>query len=88
MERGKPWQSQSEDINPFPSVCSDPASTPTLYAQDTTEPWAYFDIEEEEEDETGWGGEDYTKMLEEHGVMDIPSLFPRGRVRKITEGAV
>ena len=44
-------------------------------------PSGYFDIDEE--NETGWGGENYIKMLEQDGYMDIPSLFPRGRVHKV-----
>ena len=43
-------------------------------------PSGYFDIDEE--NETGWGGDNYVRMLENDGLMDMPSLFPRGRVHK------
>lgn len=50
-------------------------------------PSGYFDMDEV--DETGWGGENYVKMLEEAGLMDIKSLFPRGRVHKLAgEGSL
>ena len=43
-------------------------------------PSGYFDIDEE--DETGWGGDNLVRMLEKDGFMDIASLFPKGRVHK------
>ena len=43
-------------------------------------PSGYFDIDEE--NETGWGGDNYVRMLENDGLMDMPSLFPQGRVHK------
>ena len=43
-------------------------------------PSGYFDMDEV--DETGWGGDNFVKMLEDDGLMDIPSLFPKGRVHK------
>ena len=47
-------------------------------------PSGYFDMDEV--DETGWGGENFVKMLEDDGLMDIKSLFPRGRVHKLAGG--
>ena len=43
-------------------------------------PSGYHDIDEE--NESGWGGENFVRLLEEDGLMDIPSLFPNGRVHK------